>query len=241
MSDKILDSGLRTQFENGGMREIDEESKGRCDLVYNLFMYDLTNDLFFYNMEMFIRTGDFSYIKENAARVIDKYYASWQDAYLDLSKHYARGIKKYSDRNMEKGLPFHSMVDSALRHYVKLTRGDDDENHKAACLWNLFTLAYMVDNKSEMNDLPYKVFEKSNMIVCDKDYEKFAENDIIKTLHSCGFDAYKAEDTCIKTNATFDDLIKLFAWVEMKLADIAFVTYSSEDGTRSAVIKVRCD
>ena len=79
------------------------------------------------------------------------------------------------------------------------------------------------------------------MIIYDKDYEKFAEDDIIKTLHGCGFAAYKAQDTCIKTTATFNDLIKLFAQIEMRLADIAFVTYSSEDGTRAAVVKVRCE
>lgn len=159
MSEKILDGGQRTYFEGGGMREIDE-TKGRCDLVYNIFTYNITKDLFFYNMEMFIRSGEVRYLIENAARVIDTYYDCWQDAYLDLSKHYANGIKKYSDRNMEKGLPFHSMVDSALRHYVKLTRGDNDENHKAACLWNLFTLVYMIDFKPEMNDLPYKILEE---------------------------------------------------------------------------------
>ena len=88
-------------------------------------------------------------------RVIDKYYnGDYETAYLELAKHYAEGSKKYADRNMEKGLPWHSCVDSALRHYTKLRRGDDDEPHLAAVLWNLLTLLFMVDNRPEMNDLP---------------------------------------------------------------------------------------
>lgn len=163
---KVLDGGQRTQFAGGGVREIDP-TKGRCDLIYNSFFTDITHDFIFNFIEQFVRTGDKFYLIKATSQIIDTFYDCWQDAYLDLSKHYANGANKYAERNMEKGLPFHSMVDSALRHYVKALRGDEDENHKAAVIWNLTTLMYMVENKPEMNDLPYKNTLKPKHISLD--------------------------------------------------------------------------
>lgn len=153
---KIKDSGKRTEFETGAIREIDE-TKGRCDLVYNRGWCDITDDSVYERLEEFIRTGNRDYIISAIAGVIIKCFGGDIDtAYLEVSQHYAEGAKKYADRNMEKGLPWHSMVDSALRHYTKWRRGDDDEPHARAVIWNLLTLLYMIDNKPELNDLPCK-------------------------------------------------------------------------------------
>ena len=152
----IKDSGKRTVFETGAVREIDD-AKGRCDLAYNRGWFDATGDVFYVYLEDFVRTGDreeiVGAITHAVARCFD---GDYNTAYLETSKHYAEGGKKYSDRNMEKGIPWHSMVDSALRHYTKWRRGDDDEPHARAVIWNLLTLLYMVDNKPELNDLPCK-------------------------------------------------------------------------------------
>lgn len=153
---KIKDSGKRTEFETGAVREIDE-TKGRCDLVYNVGWFELTTDLFYLYLERFVRTGK----RENITAALDnfiqhEYDGNFDNAYLEVSQHYAEGAKKYADRNMEKGIPWHSMVDSALRHYTKWRRGDDDEPHARAVIWNLLTLLYMIDNKPELNDLPCK-------------------------------------------------------------------------------------
>lgn len=157
---KIKDNGQRTTFETGAMREIDE-TKGRCDLVYNAAWGRLVDDTIYMWLENFIRTGCKDFIFYALHRIVIKYYDDDYDtAYLDLSKHYAEGAKKYADRNMEKGLPWHSCVDSALRHYTKLRRGDADEPHLPAVLWNLLTLLYMVDHHPEMNDLPIEMEEK---------------------------------------------------------------------------------
>ena len=151
---KIKDDGKRTTFETGAMREIDE-TKGRCDLVYNTAWSLVSEDDFYMWMENFVRTGDKTNVCCAIKYVVRMYYNNDYDtAYLELSKHYAEGAKKYADRNMEKGLPWHSCVDSALRHYTKLRRGDKDEPHLSAVLWNLVTLIFMVDNRPEMNDLP---------------------------------------------------------------------------------------
>lgn len=153
---KIKDNGQRTQFETGAVREIDE-TKGRCDLVYNSAWSVVATDVFYDYMEGFVRSGD----KRDVYSAIDyvvrtAFDHNYDTAYLEVSQHYAEGAKKYADRNMEKGLPWHSMVDSALRHYTKWRRGDDDEPHARAVIWNLLTLLYMVDYKPELNDLPCK-------------------------------------------------------------------------------------
>lgn len=153
---KIKDNGQRTQFETGAVREIDE-TKGRCDLIYNKAWADVTGDDFYDYIEDFIRTGDVWSIQKAIYLIVDKAYElDFNTAYLEVSQHYAEGAKKYADRNMEKGIPWHSMVDSALRHYTKWRRGDDDEPHARAVIWNLLTLLYMVDYKPELNDLPCK-------------------------------------------------------------------------------------
>ena len=153
---KIKDGGKRTEFETGAIREIDE-TKGRCDLVYNSGWFEITNDLLYLYMEDFVRKGDKDDVVEAIKFVINRCFGGNNNtAYLEVSQHYAEGAKKYADRNMEKGLPWHSMVDSALRHYTKWRRGDDDEPHARAVIWNLLTLLYMIDNKPELNDLPCK-------------------------------------------------------------------------------------
>lgn len=153
---ELKDSGQRTTFSTGAVREIDD-SKGRCDIIYNYAWYEVTNDRFYRRMEEFVRTGNRNDVLDCIAKVVGEYYNDNFDvAYLDVAKHYADGARKYDERNMEKGIPFHSMVDSALRHYTKLRDNWTDEPHARAVLWNLLTLLYMVDNKPEMNDLPYK-------------------------------------------------------------------------------------
>lgn len=153
---KIKDNGQRTQFETGAVREIDE-TKGRCDLVYNRGWFDVTGDMFYVYLEGFVRTGDREDVEGAITHAVAKCFGGdYNTAYLEVSQHYAEGAKKYADRNMEKGIPWHSMVDSALRHYTKWRRGDDDEPHARAVIWNLLTLLYMVDYKPELNDLPIK-------------------------------------------------------------------------------------
>ena len=153
---KLIDSGKRTAFETGAIREIDE-TKGRCDLVYNSGWSALTSDDFYAHIEDFVRNGGRLPIYRALDRVVTLAFdGDYNTAYLEVSQHYADGAKKYADRNMEKGLPWHSMVDSALRHYTKWCRGDDDEPHARAVIWNLLTLLYMIDYKPESNDLPCK-------------------------------------------------------------------------------------
>lgn len=54
-----------------------------------------------------------------------------------VAKHYAAGAKKYGENNWRKGIPRSEFLASGLRHLLYLIRGDDDEDHAAAVVWNL--------------------------------------------------------------------------------------------------------
>ena len=58
-------------------------------------------------------------------------------ALIELSKHCEEGALKYGEHNVDKGIPQHSLCDSAMRHLVKYMRGDTDEPHLRAAAWNI--------------------------------------------------------------------------------------------------------
>lgn len=150
----LKDNGKRTEFDTGAKREILPHN-GRCDLIYNTVFGELWGDAIPQLIEKFIRTGDRDYILSALHEFIKIAYTDTYTAYLEVAQHYAEGAVKYAPRNMEKGLPFHCCIDSGMRHYAKYRRGDKDEPHDRAFIWNMITLLYMVDNKPELNDLPY--------------------------------------------------------------------------------------
>jgi hypothetical protein len=69
---------------------------------------------------------------------------------MELSKHCENGAIKYGEHNVDKGIPTHSLCDSAARHLMKVGAGWDDENHSRAALWNLFSLAWTIKHKPEL-------------------------------------------------------------------------------------------
>lgn len=75
-------------------------------------------------------------------------------AIIELSKHCENGAIKYGERNVDKGIPQHSFIDSGLRHLFKYLRGDKDENHLVAALWNIAWAVEQEVNKPELIDLP---------------------------------------------------------------------------------------
>ena len=154
------DSRIRLFSEkDSGIYDAMNQALSRINGQYVLFLN--CGDLFYDEMECFVRMGRTSHIISAIQYFVYVAYKNdFNTAYLEVSQHYAQGAKKYEDRNMEKGLPWHSMVDSALRHYTKWRRGDDDEPHDRAVIWNLLTLLYMVYNKPELNDLPCKEDKK---------------------------------------------------------------------------------
>ena len=108
---KILDSGERTEFTTGAMRDM-HAGKGRMDLL------------------------------------------PWA-AILEVSKHCEAGAIKYGEHNVDKGIPTHSLCDSAARHLAKYLDGWTDEPHLVAAAWNLLWAIQMEVKHPEVVDTPW--------------------------------------------------------------------------------------
>ena len=78
-------------------------------------------------------------------------------AILEFAKHCENGALKYGERTVDKGIPQHSFIDSGLRHLFKYLRGDRDENHLVAALWNIAWAVEQDVNKPEMQDIPSRL------------------------------------------------------------------------------------
>ena len=75
-------------------------------------------------------------------------------ALLRISKHMENASTHYPERNWEKGLLMHSMLDSAMRHLAKYMDGQADEDHLAAAATNLLMALWTEEKKPEMQDIP---------------------------------------------------------------------------------------
>ena len=109
---EIKDSGERTTFETGAVRDM-HEGKGRMDLL------------------------------------------PWA-AIMEVSKHCEAGAIKYGEHNVDKGIPTHSLLDSAIRHEAKYLDGWTDEPHLLAAAWNLLWAIEMEIKHPECVDTPWK-------------------------------------------------------------------------------------
>lgn len=152
---KIQDSGKRRKFASGAVRDI-AEGKGRCDLLpLDTVSMLLGNDYILKNIDSYIYTGDTRYLTDVIKRFSAVRYKSTLEAMLEVSKHYEDGCNKYGERNWQKGIPLHCYIDSGLRHYMKWLRGDKDEAHDRAFLWNMLGALWTQAHKPELIDLPF--------------------------------------------------------------------------------------
>lgn len=150
----IKDSGTRTSFESGAVRDI-QKGKGRCDLMPLDVVAAMTEDVTFLDIYYFLDTGRTDVMLKLISNSAVRLFGSIENALLEVSIHYEEGAEKYGEHNWEKGIPAHSFVDSAIRHYIKLRRGDKDERHDRAFIWNLLGLLWTIEHHTELNDLPY--------------------------------------------------------------------------------------
>ena len=74
----------------------------------------------------------------------------------ELSKHCENGAIKYGLRNCEKGIPISSLLDSAIRHLSCYMRGQKEENHLRASMWNV-AMAIEMELKDGMQDIPNRI------------------------------------------------------------------------------------
>ena len=150
-SRKIKDSGERRQFETGAVRDI-QKGKGRCDLLPLDVVGHLRGQLLS-NISDYQDTGDFRHLFYALQRFIDKHMdKDVSTTILEVSKHFEDGAKKYGEYNWQKGIPTHCYIDSAVRHYLKYLRGDTDEPHDRAFVWNILCCIWTCIHKPELND-----------------------------------------------------------------------------------------
>lgn len=155
----IKDSGNRTEFESGAVRDI-QEGKGRCDLlpldVVAQALGDRNGvDAILYNISLFHLTGDANNL--HYALGCFNGFDTPQTMLLEVAIHFEDGAKKYGERNWEKGIPVSRYIDSAVRHYLKWLRGDTDERHDRAFCWNILCAIWTCKHKPELNE--YKTTE----------------------------------------------------------------------------------
>lgn len=84
------------------------------------------------------------------------------NAIIELSKHCQEGAIHYGERNIDKGAPLHSLLDSGARHLAKFMAGYTDEDHLRAALWNIAWALEQKTTHPELNDTPWEYFEKDN-------------------------------------------------------------------------------
>lgn len=175
---EILDSGNRRQFESGAVRDI-VEGKGRCDLMPlkmisrilevhstkpqlqkqapnrgnptgEVMVSSILDDI-----DKFMHDADIAHLNRTVCTFIDDVLCEdvWSTL-LRLSRHYEGGAMKYGERNWEKGIALHSYIDSGVRHLLKYSRGDNDEPHDIAFIWNMLGAMWTVTNRPECIDLP---------------------------------------------------------------------------------------
>lgn len=132
--------------------------KGRCDLMPLCVIAAIvpnkgvtTVDRILASIGEYQKYGQVGFLYNAVRFVIEDVFIGAWDAMLQLAVHFEDGCVKYGERNWEKGIETKSYVDSAVRHYLKWRRGDRDEAHDRACLWNLVCAIWTIENKPELN------------------------------------------------------------------------------------------
>lgn len=157
----IKDSGDRTEFATGAVRDM-LEGKGRCDLMplyvvsHILGGSSIDHDPVLRRIEDFRKTGNSEYLYNAISEFVQKHGWGAYDhdeanctMLLEVAKHLEEGAKKYGENNWQRGILVHCYIDSAVRHYLKWRRGDKDEPHDRAFVWNLMCCIWEVDYHTE--------------------------------------------------------------------------------------------
>lgn len=148
----IKDSGARRKFPSGAVRDIDD-SKGRCDLIPLDVAGMMCGREVLTPIWHFQRTGNYGYLLEAIAAFCHERKWDSQTALLEVAIHFSDGAKKYGENNWQKGIPVNCYVDSGVRHYLKWRRGDKDEPHDRAFIWNMMCCIYEVRRQNGKSKL----------------------------------------------------------------------------------------
>lgn len=150
MTGSIKDSGSTTEFDTGAHRDA-RDGKGRCDLlalevVANFICEDDDKtDWVLWSLREFQKDGCTCHLYSALESFNVRCYDNCYTMMLEVAKHYEAGAAKYGADNWRRGMPTYIYIDSAIRHYLKWLRGDKDENHDRAFVWNLMCCIWEVD------------------------------------------------------------------------------------------------
>lgn len=146
----IKDSGKRRNFKTGAVRDI-QDGKGRPSLMPLETVFVLLNgDDVLFCLGYFKDDGKTVHLYDALKLFAKKAYdGSCETMLLEVSKHFEEGALKYGDNNWQKGIPVDCYMDSAIRHYLKYLRGDTDEPHDRAFVWNLMCCIWEVDHREK--------------------------------------------------------------------------------------------
>lgn len=78
-------------------------------------------------------------------------------AIWEVAKHCEAGAVKYGERNVNRGIPTHSLLDSAFRHLCRYMEGETDEPHLTAAAWNILWAIWMEKKHQNMQDIPTRI------------------------------------------------------------------------------------
>lgn len=157
---ELKDSGKRREFKSGAVRDI-QEGKGRCDLLPLDIIGEQFHDSVLALVGEYIYSGDVALLTQAVENFSILQYKDGDRAnrlsntFLEVSKHYEDGCNKYGDRNWEKGIDLHCYIDSGVRHYLKHMRGDTDEPHDRAFVWNMLGAIWTQKHRPDLIDLPF--------------------------------------------------------------------------------------
>ena len=79
---------------------------------------------------------------------------------MEVSKLCEEGAEHYGERNIDKGAPLHSLLDSGARHLAKVMSGYADEDHLRSACWNLLWALQERTTHPELNDTPWPWYGK---------------------------------------------------------------------------------
>lgn len=169
---------------------------------------------------------------------------------MEVSKHCEEGAEKYGEHNVDKGIPLHSLCDSAARHLAKFIAGEMDEDHLRAATWNLLWALNQRTTHPELDDLyshKEKVEEeKESLKETKEDSVEVKEPIAIKPLSKelllgmNGRFVYLMQSLSFgRPNEDMSDFVP-FGWVRIKIIDDD-IFIVSEDGNHNAVSEQKFD
>lgn len=153
---------------------------------------------------------------------------------IEVSKHCEEGADKYGEHNVDRGIPLHSLCDSAARHLAKFIAGEMDEDHLRAAAWNLLWALNQRKTHPELDDLyshnDIKLKEPTAIEPLSRELLLGMNGRFVYLMQSVSFWRLKED---------INDYVEL-GWVRVKVVeDDIFIV--SEDDNQNVVVEVKFD